>query len=66
MRVGYGRSPDPVSAVRQAAATLGPSDTSPGAILAFSGGKLDPFAVRAALADTFGPVPVVVKTQSQS
>lgn len=59
MRVGYGRSPDPVSAVRQAAATLGSSGQPPGAILAFSGGKLDPFAVRAALADAFGPVPIV-------
>lgn len=59
MRVGYGRSADPVLAVRQAVASLGPSSTPPGILLAFAGGKLDPFAVRAALADAFGPVPVV-------
>jgi hypothetical protein len=59
MRVGYGRSADPVAAVRQAVAALGPSRTPPGILLAFAGGKLDPFAVRAALADRFGPTPVV-------
>ena len=59
MRVGYGRSADPGLAVRQAVAALGPSSTQPGILLAFAGGKLDPFAVRAALADTFGPTPVV-------
>jgi hypothetical protein len=59
MRVGYGRSADPVAAVRQAVAALGPSGTQPGILLAFAGGKLDPFAVRAALADRFGPTPVV-------
>jgi hypothetical protein len=59
MRVGYGRSADPVAAVRQAVAALGPSGTQPGILLAFAGGKLDPFAVRAALADSFGPTPVV-------
>ena len=59
MRVGYGRSAEPGLAVRQAVAALGPSSAPPGLILAFAGGKLDPFAVRAALADAFGPVPVV-------
>ena len=59
MRVGYGKNPDPVSAVRQAVAALGPAARAPGMVLAFSGGKLDPFAVRAALADALGPVPVV-------
>lgn len=59
MRVGYGRSPDPVSAVRQAVAALGPSAAPPETVMAFAGGKLDPFAVRAALAAQFGPVPVV-------
>jgi hypothetical protein len=59
MRVGYGRSPDPVSAVRQAVKALGTAADNPSLIMAFSGGKLDPFAVRAALADAVGPVPVV-------
>lgn len=59
MRVGYGKSPDPVTAVRQAVASLGPAAEAPQIVLAFSGGKLDPFAVRQALADELGPVPVV-------
>ncbi|HEV7267216.1 MAG TPA: FIST N-terminal domain-containing protein [Falsiroseomonas sp.] len=59
MRVGYGRSPDPGSAVRQAVAALGPGAEMPALVMAFSGGKLDPFAVRAALCEALGPVPVV-------
>jgi hypothetical protein len=59
MRVGYGKSPDPVSAVRQAIASLGPAPDAPQIVMAFSGGKLDPFVVRQALADELGPVPVV-------
>lgn len=59
MRVGYGRSPDPVAAVRQAVSALGPAADNPRLLMAFSGGKLDPFAVRAAIADQMGPVPVV-------
>ena len=59
MRVGYGKSPDPVLAVRQAVAALGPAPQAPRIVMAFSGGKLDPFAVRQALTDALGPVPVV-------
>lgn len=59
MRVGYGRNTDPAAAVRQAVAALGPAGREPAAVMAFAGGKLDPFAVRAALADALGPVPVV-------
>lgn len=59
MRVGYGRSPDPLVAVRQAATALGHSDQPPVMLMAFSGGKLDPFGVRAAITEVFGPVPVV-------
>ncbi|WP_270933792.1 FIST signal transduction protein [Falsiroseomonas oryzae] len=59
MRVGYGKSPDPVSAVRQAVAALGEGGPTPTLLMAFSGGKLDPFAVRAAIGEAFGPVPVV-------
>jgi hypothetical protein len=44
--------------VREAVAALGPSAQSPQIVMAFAGGKLDPFAVRAALADQLGPVPV--------
>ena len=58
MRVGYGKNTDPVAAVREAVAALGPSAQSPQIVMAFAGGKLDPFAVRAALADQLGPVPV--------
>lgn len=58
MRVGFGKSPDPAAAVRNAVANLGPGPTDPQLVLAFSGGKLDPFAVRAALRDQFGEVPV--------
>jgi hypothetical protein len=59
MRVGYGKNPDPLAAVRQAVAALGPADAPPQVLMAFSGGKLDPFAVRAAIAEVLGPVPVV-------
>ena len=59
MRVGYGKNPDPVQAVRQAVAALGAAAAPPTIVMAFSGGKLDPFAVRAALAEALGPVPVV-------
>ncbi|WP_372624722.1 FIST signal transduction protein [Falsiroseomonas sp.] len=59
MRVGYGRSPDPASAVRQAVAALALRSEKPALIMAFSGGKLDPFAVRAAIGEALGPVPVV-------
>jgi hypothetical protein len=59
MRVGYGKSPDPAAAVRQAAISLGSAAMAPRLLLAFAGGKLDPIAVRAALAEHFGPVPVV-------
>lgn len=58
MRVGYGKNTDPVAAVREAVAGLGPSARPPQIVMAFAGGKLDPFAVRAALADQLGPVPV--------
>ena len=58
MRVGYGKNTDPVAAVREAVAALGPSAQSPQIVMAFAGGKLDPFAVRAALADQLGQVPV--------
>ena len=58
MRVGYGKNTDPVAAVREAVAALGPSARPPQIVMAFAGGKLDPFAVRAALADQLGPVPV--------
>jgi hypothetical protein len=59
MRVGYGKNTDPVAAVREAVAALGPSARPPQLVMAFVGGKLDPFVVRAALADQLGPVPVV-------
>jgi hypothetical protein len=59
MRVGYGKHPDPAAAVRQAVASLGSAAEAPKLLLAFSGGKLDPFAVRAALAEEFAGVPVV-------
>jgi hypothetical protein len=59
MRVGYGKSPDPLAAVRQAVAALGSAADNPRLLMAFSGGKLDPFAVRAALTAVLGPVPVV-------
>jgi len=59
MRVGYGKSPDPAAAVRQAVGSLGPSLMPPQLLVAFSGGKLDPFAVRSALGESFGDVPVV-------
>ena len=58
MRVGYGKNTDPVAAVREAVAALGPSARPPQLVMAFVGGKLDPFVVRAALADQLGPVPV--------
>jgi hypothetical protein len=58
MRVGYGKNTDPVAAVREAVAALGPSARPPQIVMAFAGGKLDPWAVRAALADQLGPVPV--------
>jgi hypothetical protein len=58
MRVGYAKNTDPVAAVREAVAALGPSARPPQIVMAFAGGKLDPFAVRAALADQLGPVPV--------
>jgi hypothetical protein len=58
MRVGYGKNTDPVAAVREAVAALGPAAGPPQIVMAFAGGKLDPFAVRAALADQLGPVPV--------
>jgi hypothetical protein len=45
--------------VRQAVAALGSAADNPRLVMAFSGGKLDPFAVRAALAQVLGPVPVV-------
>ena len=58
MKVGYGKSTDPAMAVRRAAESLG--ETGPvELVMAFSGGKLDPFAVRAALGERFGAVPVV-------
>jgi hypothetical protein len=59
MRIGYGKSPDPVTAVRQAVAALGPAAANPPLLMAFSGGKLDPMAVRAAIGDAFGPIQVV-------
>jgi hypothetical protein len=59
MRVAYGKSHDPATAVRQCAAALGSDVAMPQLLMAFSGGKLDPVAVRAALAAEFGPVPVV-------
>lgn len=59
MRVGYGKSPDPLAAVRQAVAALGAAADNPRLLMAFSGGKLDPFAVRSALTEVLGPVPVV-------
>lgn len=57
MRVGYGKNLQPAQAVRQAAAALGPG--TPLLLMAFVGGKHDPDAVRAALLDSFGPVPVI-------
>jgi hypothetical protein len=59
MRVGYGKSPDPAAAVRQAFAALGTATDDLKLLMAFAGGKLDPFAVRAAIADLAGPVPVI-------
>jgi hypothetical protein len=58
VRVGYGKNADPYVVVRQAVDCLG-GLSSPKLIMAFAGGKLDPFAVRAALRNEFGPVPVV-------
>lgn len=57
MRVAYGKSPDPATAARQAADSLG--DISPQMLMAYVGGKLDPHAVREALVARFGPVTVV-------
>ena len=58
IRVGYGKHADPSLVVRQAAASLGARD-GPKLIMAFVGGKLDPFAVRNALRAEFGPIPVI-------
>ena len=58
MRVGYGKNLQPTEAVRQAVASLG-GPGAPQLLMAFAGGKHDPAAIRAALAATFGPVPVV-------
>lgn len=57
MRVAYGKSSDPATAVRQATAALG--DISPQMLMAYVGGKLDPHAVREALIARYGPVTVV-------
>jgi hypothetical protein len=59
MRVGYGKSPDPALAVRQAVASLGERAAPPRLLMAFSGGKLDPWAVRQAIGEIFADVPVV-------
>ncbi len=59
MRVGFGKSPDPSTAVRNAVASLGGAAQAPRLLLAFTGGKLDPHAVRTALGEQFGDVPVV-------
>lgn len=58
MRVGFGKSPDPSIAVRNALGALGPAAEPPRLLLAFAGGKLDPQAVRAALRESLGDVPV--------
>jgi hypothetical protein len=58
MKVGYGKSTDPVLAVRRAVESLGPTGPAE-LVMAFVGGKLDPIAVRRALRDAFGEVPVV-------
>jgi hypothetical protein len=58
LRVGYGKSAEPSAVVRQALDTLGGAGR-PKLVMAFVGGKLDPFAVRAAMARELGPVPVV-------
>jgi hypothetical protein len=59
MRVGFGKSSDGTVAVRQAIASLRGGGEQPELIVAFCGGKLDPHAVRAAILEAFGPVPVV-------
>jgi hypothetical protein len=59
MRVGFGKSPDPAAAVRVAVEAMGKGAERPQLVVAFSGGKLDPRAVRAALRDILGDVPVV-------
>jgi hypothetical protein len=59
MRIGYGKSPDPAMAVRQAIGALGGAADCAPLVMAFSGGKLDPIAVRAAIGEALGPVPVV-------
>lgn len=57
MRVAYGKSSDPVAAVRQAADSLGHIPVR--MLMAYVGGKLDPHAVRKALVDRFGEVTIV-------
>ncbi len=57
MRVAYGKSSDPVAAVRQAAEGIG--DHPVQMLMAYVGGKLDPYAVREALLERFGPVTIV-------
>jgi hypothetical protein len=54
--VGYAKHSDPGMAVRSCAAALGPG--RPEMLLVFCGGKHDPFVVRGALRQAFGPVPV--------
>ncbi|MGG5821746.1 FIST signal transduction protein [Falsiroseomonas sp. HW251] len=58
MRVGFGRSTEPAKAVQRAVESLGPVGHAE-LVMAFTGGKLDPQAVRLALSDAFGTVPVV-------
>jgi hypothetical protein len=58
MRVGFGRSTEPAKAVQRAVESLG-SGVRANLVMAFTGGKLDPVAVRQALAEAFGPVPIV-------
>ncbi len=59
MHVGFGKSPDWAVAVQQAIASLGMGAGEPELVIAFCGGKLDPHAVRTALLEAFGPIPVV-------
>ena len=56
IKVGYAKRANPALAVKDCVAALGP--IRPHLLLAFCGGKLDPHAVRAALNEAYGDVPV--------
>lgn len=59
IRIGFARNSDPERVARDALQALGTIMGGSALLMAFCGGKLDPFAVRAALAQQIGPVPIV-------